>query len=164
MYFLDKRIQVICDELRRLRIRDCSATAGWRYKKGLFFRPEEADAAAEPWEDFNCDTMHWYGPDEHYWFRSEITVPQEFAGKSVWLNVRTQIDEYDDGKNPQFLLFVDGEVTQGLDMNHREVRLLERARGGETLRLDLQSYTGTLYSEFKFNAELYWLAEEVNGM
>ena len=164
MYFLDKRIQVICDELRRLRIRDCSATAGWRYKKGLFFRPEEADAAAEPWEDFNCDTMHWYGPDEHYWFRSEITVPQEFAGKSVWLNVRTQIDEYDDGKNPQFLLFVDGEVTQGLDMNHREVRLLERARGGETLRLDLQSYTGTLYSEFKFIAELYWLDEEVNGL
>ena len=164
MYFIDKRIQVICDELRRERIRDRSAMGCWSYKKGLFFRPEEADAAAAPFEHFDCSSMHWYGPDEHYWFRADLTVPQEFAGRSVWMNVRTQIDEYDDGKNPQFLLFVDGEVTQGLDMNHREVRLLERARGGETFRIDLQAYTGTLYSEFNLIVELYWLDEEVDGL
>ena len=39
MYFIDKRIQVICDELRRERIRDRSAMGCWSYKKGLFFRP-----------------------------------------------------------------------------------------------------------------------------
>ena len=164
MYFIDKRIQVICDELRRERIRDRSAMGCWSYKKGLFFRPEEADAAAEPFEHFDCSSMHWYGPDEHYWFRADLTVPESFAGRSVWMNIRTQIDEYDDGKNPQFLLFVDGEVTQGLDMNHREVRLLERARGGETFRIDLQAYTGTLYSEFNLIVELYWLDEEVDGL
>ena len=59
---------------------------------------------------------------------------------------------------------MDGEVTQGLDMNHREVRLLERARGGETFRIDLQAYTGTLYSEFNLIVELYWLDEEVDGL
>ena len=80
------------------------------------------------------------------------------------MNVRTQIDEYDDGKNPQFLLFVDGEVEQGLDMNHREVRLTERAAGGETFRIDMQAYTGTLYSEFNLIVELYWLDEEVDGL
>ena len=164
MYFIDKRIQVICDELRRERIRDRSAMGCWSYKKGLFFRPEEADAAAASFEHFDCSSMHWYGPDEHYWFRADLTVPESFAGRSVWMNIRTQIDEYDDGKNPQFLLFVDGEVTQGLDMNHREVRLLERARGGETFRIDLQAYTGTLYSEFNLIVELYWLDEEVDGL
>lgn len=164
MYFIDKRIQVICDELRRERIRDRSAMGCWSYKKGLFFRPEEADAAAASFEHFDCSSMHWYGPDEHYWFRADLTVPESFAGRSVWMNIRTQIDEYDDGKNPQFLLFVDGEVTQGLDMNHREVRLLERARGGETFRIDLQAYTGTLYSEFNLLVELYWLDEEVDGL
>ena len=164
MYFIDKRIQVICDELRRERIRDRSAMGCWSYKKGLFFRPEEADAAAASFEHFDCSSMHWYGPDKHYWFRADLTVPESFAGRSVWMNIRTQIDEYDDGKNPQFLLFVDGEVTQGLDMNHREVRLLERARGGETFRIDLQAYTGTLYSEFNLLVELYWLDEEVDGL
>ena len=160
MYFIDKRIQVICDELRRERIRDRSAMGCWSYKKGLYFRPEEAEAdTANPWEHFDCAHMHWYGPDEHYWFRADLTVPQEFAGRSVWMNVRTQIDEYDDGKNPQFLLFVNGEVEQGLDMNHREVRLTERAAGGETFRIDMQAYTGTLYSEFNLIVELYWLDE-----
>ena len=165
MYFIDKRIQVICDELRRERIRDRSAMGCWSYKKGLYFRPEEAEAdTANPWEHFDCAHMHWYGPDEHYWFRADLTVPQEFAGRSVWMNVRTQIDEYDDGKNPQFLLFVNGEVEQGLDMNHREVRLTERAAGGETFRIDMQAYTGTLYSEFNLIVELYWLDEEVDGL
>ena len=93
MYFIDKRIQVICDELRRERIRDRSAMGCWSYKKGLYFRPEEAEAdTANPWEHFDCAHMHWYGPDEHYWFRADRTVPQEFARRPVGMTVRHHVD------------------------------------------------------------------------
>ena len=54
--------------------------------------------------------MHWYGPDKHYWFRADVAVPQEMDGKPLWMHVCTQIDEWDDGNNPQFLLFVSGEI------------------------------------------------------
>jgi len=30
-------------------------------------------------------------------------------GKCIFLKIHTQIEEWDDGRNPQFLLFVDGK-------------------------------------------------------
>ncbi len=135
MYFIDKRIEVIANQLKLLRIRDSREITDWVYKKGLFFRPEEADADGRAWEKFDCKTMRWYatydGSDkpegafegyqgdckglqgEHYWFRGDITIPKEMADKCVWMKIRTQIDEWDDGKNPQFLVFINGKVTQG---------------------------------------------------
>ena len=105
MRYLDKRVERICDELYRLRIVQRIPLTDLICKKGTYIRPEAADAAAPPWTSFDSRTMHWYGPDEHYWFRTEFTVPKALNGKAMWLNVRTQI-EGDDGKNPQFLLFV----------------------------------------------------------
>ena len=130
MFYLDKRIQGICDELRKLSIRQRVPISGWMYKKGNFIHPEDARHDAAAFSPFDCRNMHWYGPDEHYWFYSDTTVPESFQGKPLWMHVCTQIDEWDDGKNPQFLLFVNGEIVQGIDMNHRDVLLEPQRRGG----------------------------------
>ncbi len=186
MYFIDQRVQVICNQLGNLRFRDDRELSNWEYKSGQYFRPEEADASPKPWEPFDCQNMHWYAsyagtdnfegkftgqptdfhgiPGDHYWFRSRVTIPQDMAGKSVWLKIRTQIEEWDDGKNPQFLVFVNNEVVQGADMNHREVLLCKCAAGGEVLNIDIQAYTGTLHREFRFLANLYVLDEAINKL
>ena len=39
MFYLDKRIQGICDELRKLSIRQRAPISGWMYKKGNFISP-----------------------------------------------------------------------------------------------------------------------------
>ncbi len=154
MVFLDKRVRVISDELKKLSVVQKVNVDDWKYKKGNYIYPKDAEAAEAEWEKFDCRTMHWYGPDEHYWFRGEFTVPQSMAGKAVWMNVKTQIEEWDDGKNPQFLLYVDNVATQGIDMNHRRVLLTREAVLGQTYHLDLQSYTGTLHSEFNLIVEM----------
>lgn len=164
MYFIDKRIQVICDNLNKLRIRTPQPITDWKYKQGFFLYPDQAGREGGDWESFDGRTMHWYGPDQHYWFRCSLTIPPELAGKSVWLKVRTQIEEWDDAKNPQFLLFINGKVSQGIDMNHREVQLFEKAPAGETLTLDLQAYTGTLHTEFQFLVDLYELDPEIDRL
>ena len=186
MYFIDQRIQVICNQLGMLRFTDSLGLPDWQYKKGQFFRPQEADEAGAPWEKFDCQNMHWYAdyagtdqfegkfqgqatdfhgiPGTHYWFRSHITIPQSMDGKSVWFKIHTQIEEWDDGKNPQFLVFVNNEVVQGADMNHREVLLRKCAAGGEELTIDIQAYTGTLHREFSFLANLYVLDEKLNHL
>ena len=186
MYFIDQRIQVIANQLQLLRFRDTVELPHWQYKPGQFFRPEEADAADTPWQEFDANTMRWYsnyvGTEKfegafqgqvtdfkgilgsHYWFRRKITIPESFAGHNVWMKIRTQIEEWDDGKNPQFLIFVNGEVRQGADMNHRELLLLENARGGEELTVDIQAYTGTLHLEFNFLASLYRLDEDLDKL
>ena len=112
--FLDKRVTGICNELKKLSVKQKFETSAWLIKPGNFLRPEDADADPAPFEPFDSRTMHWYGPDKHYWFRADVAVPQEMDGKPLWMHVCTQIDEWDDAKNPQFLLFVDGTVTQGL--------------------------------------------------
>ncbi len=186
MYFIDQRVQVICNQLSGLRFKDSRNLPNWSYKKGQYFRPEEADAAAAPWEEFDCQHMHWYAdyagtdefegklpgqhtdfhgiPGSHYWFRSRVTIPEDMDGKSVWLKIHTQIEEWDDGKNPQFLVFVNNEVIQGADMNHREILLRKRAVGGEELTLDVQAYTGTLHREFSFLTDLFVLDEKINHL
>lgn len=164
MHFLDKRIQGICDELKKLSVRQRKTVTGLMIKKGNFLSPEDARADAAPFEPFDSLTMHWYGPDEHYWFAAEAEVPESFAGKELWLHVRTQIDEWDDAKNPQFLLFVDGEIQQGIDMNHRDVLISRCAEAGRRYALDLQAYTGTLHTEFSLIIEWHQAEPELRGL
>ena len=164
MFYLDKRIQGICDELRKLSIRQRVPISGWMYKKGNFIHPEDARHDAAAFSPFDCRNMHWYGPDEHYWFYSDTTVPESFQGKPLWMHVCTQIDEWDDGKNPQFLLFVNGEIVQGVDMNHRDVLLSRSAQAGQPLCLELQAYTGTLHTEFNLIVEFREIDPEIEGL
>jgi len=164
MHFLDKRIQVICNELKKLSVVQSIPVEEFWYKKSNYVFPEDADKAEEPWERFDSKTMHWYGPDRHYWFRTQFKVPESFAGKSLWIHVKTQIDEWDDGKNPQFLLFVDGIETQGIDMNHRKVLITKETEKDRTYKLDLQSYTGTLHSEFNLIVEIQQIDPEIEGL
>lgn len=148
MRYLDERVWVIIRELRPLIERSHTDIVKWQTKKKLFMRPEEADLDPMPWESFDSSTDRWYGKDTYYWFRAQFTVPQSMDQKCIFLKIHTQIEEWDDGRNPQFLLFVDGQAVQGQDMNHREVRLTDCAEAGRTYTLDLQAYTGILHNEF----------------
>lgn len=164
MVYLDKRIQVICDELKRLVVKQDRPMTGWQYKEGNYVFPADAAADSRPFQEFDSQTMHWYGPDRHYWFRCEYTVEPEFEGKSLWMMVRTQIEEWDDAKNPQFLVFVNGVPIQGVDMNHREVLLREPAKSGEKLLIELQAYTGTLHSEFNLITSMQERDREIESL
>jgi alpha-mannosidase len=148
MLFIDKRIKVICEELKKLAIVSEDSIEQLKCKKGRYFYPAEAEAAVEPYINFEQGQSKWYGPDKHYWFCADYTIPEKMKGKTLQLQVKTQIEEWDDGKNPQFLLFVNGDIVQGLDMNHRTVTICEQASPGETLHLEMQAYTGTLHGEF----------------
>src|SRR5574344_616358 len=164
--FLHKRIGVICSELKRLSVRQSVPVTDWMYRKGKFLHPQEADQNTDgnAFEKFDSSSMRWYGKDEHYWFRSTCRVPDSFEGKQLWLKIHTQIDEWDDGRNPQFLLFIDGEAAQGIDMTHREVLLTKSAKAATEYRLDLQAYTGILHAEFSLIVEMLEIDPEIIGL
>lgn len=164
MDFLDKRVNGICEELKKLKVKRKFPINTWQYKEGNFIYPADAAADEAAWEEFDCKTMHWYGKDRHYWFKTTFTVPEELSGKRMWLRVYTQIDEWDDAKNPQFLLFVNGKVVQGIDMNHREVLLSTEAEAGEELTLELQAYTGILHTEFNLITEIQEIDDEIESL
>ncbi len=164
MRFAKERAQIIADQLKFYSVEKTSFVDGWKVKEGCFITPEEAEVAEGEWRDFDNTKELWYGPDRHYWFRNDITIPSDMDGKEVWFLVRTQLENGDDGRNPQFLVFVNGLVTQGLDINHKEILLTTKAKGGETLRVDLQAYTGTLHNEFKLRTDLLVINPETNAL
>ena len=164
MIFARERAEVIANKLKKLMVVRKFQLADWKVKEGFFLRPVEAERAEQDWEPFDSRLMHWYGPDRHYWFRTVFTVPEEYDGKGLWLRIRTQIEEWDDAKNPQFLVFLNGEVVQGADMNHREVLLSEAATAGETVTVDLQAYSGTLHPEFRLMADVEEVSEPVKDL
>lgn len=164
MDFLDKRVGVICNELKKLKVKQVFPLTQWEYKEGNFIHPEDVLKDEAAWENFDCKTMHWYGKDRHYWFRTTYTIPEELDGKSVWIRVSSQIDEWDDGRNPQFIVFVNGEVYQGIDMNHRECLITRSGKAGETLTIDLQAYTGIMHEEFALRTQIEEIDAEIEKL
>lgn len=164
MRFLDKRIGVICEELKKLKVKQRFPIEEWKYKEGNYIHPEDAQADREQWQTFDCRKMHWYGKDRHYWFKTVWQTPEELDQKPMWFHVSTQIDEWDDAKNPQFLLFVNGEAVQGIDMNHREVFLCPAAKAGEEVTIELQAYTGILHTEFNLLAQMQEIDKEIEKL
>ena len=164
MDFLDKRVTVITNELNKLKVKQSIKLDSFMYKEGNFLRPTDVDLDPCEWKTFNCDKDHWYGKDKHYWFRTNYTVEDSFNGKSLWLHISTQIDEWDDAKNPQFLLFINDKIIQGIDMNHRDVLITKNAKEGDVYKIDLQSYTGILHSEFNLIARIEEIDSKIEDL
>lgn len=139
--FRYERVKKICADLLEMATVQSVPITGFRVKRGFYLTPAEADAAAESWRAFDTERDTWPGPDAHYWFRATLIVPESFDGRPLWLHFLTQVTFWD-AVNPQFLLFVNGEIAQGLDVNHPEVRLTEKATAGSRYVIDLQAYTG----------------------
>ena len=164
MRYLDKRVKVICDNLDKLKIKQKLELDKWQYKEGQFFRPEEAESAGPDFAEFDSLNMHWYGKDKHYWFKKKFVVPESMAGKRIFLKLATQIDEWDDAKNPQFLVFINNKIVQGMDMNHRLIFLGDNFKSGDEINFDIQAYSGILHDEFLFIASIIEIDEEVEGL
>lgn len=155
MKYLEERVKVICENLYDLSIRDKIYINKWKYKEGFYLNYEDVINSSKEFEIFDINTMHWYGKDKHYWFSTSIEVPKELDNKSLWLHISTQIEDWDDSKNPQFLIFINDVPIQGGDLNHRDVLINNNVNQGEIYKIDVQAHSGILHSEFNFITYLY---------
>ena len=63
------------------------------------------------------------GIDAHFWLRAELTTPQAEDFKEYFILCTTGKEGLWDGTNPQGLIYLNGEMVQGLDTNHTEIYL-----------------------------------------
>ena len=96
------------------------------------FDPVE-DLDTSSWEDFNREQI-WGGHREYYWFETKVTIPEQFDQKCVVYELITGREGEWDATNPQFTIYVNGKLVQGLDVNHREIVLAEKAEAGAERR------------------------------
>lgn len=166
MFYLLERIEKICREIEKCVYRDHIEIENYKYIDGNYHNIDLIkDAPEDKWIDFKTGDL-WGGRDCHGWFKCVVEVPEKFKGKTIALNFKT-FDEGWDATNPQFILYVNGENIQGLDINHREVILTHDAVAGTKYEIDLHAYAGmlsdkksTLYGKLVVidmsSRELYW--------
>ncbi|MDD3744843.1 MAG: hypothetical protein PHX54_14565, partial [Lentimicrobiaceae bacterium] len=86
MIFAKERIEVIVNQLKKQMYRNEFKIVQWQVKKGNYINPEAAENAPCEWKSFDSEKDHWYGPDEHYWFKAYVSVPETMSLEKLVLN------------------------------------------------------------------------------
>ncbi len=92
------------------------------------------------WNDFGRNET-WGGHETHAAFKTIITIPQEYAGKKVAVTLNTGATDIWNTDNPQFIVYINGKIICGHDMNHNEVILCKEAVPGEQYEYALYAYS-----------------------
>lgn len=142
MYFIKERINKILKDLNALIYQEKNIIECYKMKEGNLAGAEAVDFDDADWTEFsNID--RWGGRDKNFWFRVNVEIPESYSGKTVVFEVRTGKEGQWDAINPQFLVFVNGETIQGMDVNHRDIILAENAVPGTKYCIALHAYSGT---------------------
>ncbi len=139
MYFIEERIKTICTDICSYVYADSIVISDYMFKEGNFKSINEADSAACEWKPFKQGDIFLGG--NFYWFRTRVELPDRFLGNPVVYELKTGAEGAWSRANPQILVCVDRNIIQGLDANHREVVLTDKADKKE-YEIDLHVYTG----------------------
>ncbi|MBR3909370.1 MAG: alpha-mannosidase, partial [Clostridia bacterium] len=74
------------------------------------------------WQPFTADSR-MSGRDAHYWLRASFKTPPEKENTSYYIKCTTGFEGQWDATNPQGLIYLNGEMVQGVDTNHTEIYL-----------------------------------------
>lgn len=80
------------------------------------------------------------GHDAHWICRTTVTVPDDLTGAHGVCLVETGLTDIWNYSNPQFIAYIDGRMTCGLDVNHTEFNL---PSGKKSFSLALYGYCST---------------------
>lgn len=162
MRFISERINRLLDEISKYI---CPETVEIEQFKCIEcgYNCLELPEASLNWSDFKMGDR-WGGRDRHYWFKTAVAVPESFSGKKVVLELKTGREGDWDALNPQFLVYVNGKLLQGVDVNHRQVVLTDSAAGGEQFEIALHAYSGMKEGLVELHAFLSVFDSNVNKL
>ncbi|WP_238883883.1 alpha-mannosidase [Clostridium sp. YIM B02551] len=150
MYFDIERIEKILKELQARIYNKRTRIEEVYIKEGDFKSYEEAEASNEPWVKFGEYDV-WGDKYKRFWFKAEFNIPKELENEYVVLELTTGKEGQWDAINPQFLSYLNGNIVQGLDTNHREIIVSKNAKERESFRADFHGYGGMNDGKANFN-------------
>ncbi|MBQ5883542.1 MAG: hypothetical protein IIW72_03345, partial [Clostridia bacterium] len=139
-YMLSRRIRKITDVIKSdFFIKDSVSTGDFFIRDGqyTFEQRNEGD-----WKPFKAHADYWGYHECYCWFKQTVTIPESFKGEKVIYQLKPY---YNNGNwnqvNPQFIVWINGEMVQGVDSNHQYITVSECAKGNETLEIYINAYT-----------------------
>lgn len=159
MDYQQDKIRVICEQLDLLRHTVARKLEGFEYCPAGY-KGESNTPPAEGWMPWHEDDT-FTGHDAHYWFRLHFTAPAAQEGKALFFSLSTGNENNWDSVNPQGIVYLNGELTQGVDINHHLVML----KPGKEYDLQVYMYTSLLRRiNARFDAALVWIDEAAENL
>ncbi len=95
--------------------------------------------SAKEWKEFKKGDVWGTVPDFHCWFYTNVDIGEyeKFPNYRLHFSTGTTDDDWN-VHNPQFLVYVNGQLRQALDANHREILL----QAGQPAEIYLYAYNG----------------------
>lgn len=115
--------------------------------------------ALELFTPYNTAGEWGTGKDSHAWFHFTTKAHPNKDNIPLILRVHTAIKGWD-ADNPQFIIYIDGRLRQGLDVNHTDVFL----DSNEDHDIYVYAYVGPKLERTRFYAELYEYHPEVKKL
>ncbi len=99
------------------------------------------------------------GLDKRIWIKADVLTPAGEEGCKYYLEVDTGIRGWD-MLNPQLIVYLDGKMASGLDINHREVRLEPE----HSYKTDGYFYSGNQVADLRITYRLVKVNERVEKL
>ena len=120
--FIQEKIRVTLDNLSNISEKTVLKVSELRYIESGYKRSQEYPVFDENWKVLKRHERIC-GKDDHFWFYTKIKTPQINSDRSLYLKITTDIKSGWDLYNPQGLIYLNGEIVQGIDKNHCTVVL-----------------------------------------
>ena len=124
------------------------------------YKSDNAPPPLSQFVPFENGSSFGTGNDSHAWFHFELNVPEHMQNKPLELAFGTEFDRFGVTTNPQFILYVNGKIRQGMDTRHREYLLGE----GTYFDIYVYAYTGPSIPSCRFSAEYRNFSEDVRTL
>lgn len=117
----------------------------------------------DSWNDFTVGE-NWKAKNAHRWFRTQVHLPESYQGSKVIFRIITGREGQWDACNPQFLFYVNGQMIQGCDVNHREVILTDSAISDQIIDIAFLAFGGSEGEDLLIKCQLLLLDVETEAL
>ncbi len=120
--FIKDKVRVTLENIDRLIVKSEQNIEKWKYITCDYKTEKTLPVPDSSWLDF-CYNDEISGRDKHFWFYTELKTPLASENEEVFFEVTTGHEGEWSATNPQAILYLNGELAHGLDINHRKVVL-----------------------------------------
>lgn len=164
MDFTMERISQMLLLLKKHWYYECRPLIGWRFSEcGYKIDNHVPDGSGDAFRDFGADDRWGNIPDAHAWFCRRVDIPGGWRGQEVRFALTTDsraADPHLDIDLPQTIAYINGTLTQGMDINHTEIVLPDLPEMDVALYL----YSAKMRWYKEFHAELRLVNEDCIGL
>lgn len=112
----------------------------WRIGRQSMTAAEALAADWQGWEEFDAQSV-WAKKQDHTWFAAEVIVPEAARGGVFVMRFSSQWQDRPGTTDPQCLIYLDGQIAQGLDGNHTELVIEQEAVPGNRHVVMIDAFT-----------------------